>query len=66
MSKFKDQDQLRKYLQQDLLGEIPIFFNQCIVRQKKEEEAERYVSVTSFQTNQYQVRPYHKVVSKII
>lgn len=65
MSDLKDKDQLKKHLQQDLLGEIPIFFHQCIV-QPKEDAAKRYVNVTAYGTTQYQPSLYYKVVSKII
>ncbi len=66
MHKFKALEPLRKHLQEELLGKIPVFFNQCVVRKDDDAPTSQVVTVSAFQTDQYRIYPYHKVVSKII
>ncbi len=68
----KSPESLRQYLSRDLLGEIPLFFEQVIVKDKKALSSnapvrhQRTIAVDAYQTEQYESRAYHKPISKIV
>lgn len=68
MKKLKETKHLEKLIQEDMLGEIPVFFNKCIIRNSEEVDGPKSqaIEIAAFQTDKYRVNPYHKVVSKII
>ena len=67
MEKLRETKLLEKHIHEDLLGKIPIFFNQCVVKKHSDEGAKyQMVTISEFQTDQYRLISYHKVVSKII
>lgn len=72
MSEPKSPESLRQYLSRDLLGEIPLFFEQVMVKDKKASSDDapimhqRTIAVDAYQTEQYESRAYHKAISKIV
>ena len=65
-------EDLKKYLSQELLGEIPLFYEQVIIKDLKVKDPnvpiayQREIEVSAFQTKAFMSKAYHKFISRII
>lgn len=67
ITSMNDKEQLRKKLQEDLYGAIPVFFSEIQVNEKESDDPIfREIAMEKYQTNAFKIRPYHKVISKMI
>lgn len=72
MPEFNTPEELRQYLSRDLLGQIPLFFEEAVVRDRQSPTSDastmhrRTIAVAAYQTEQYETRAYHKPISKIV
>ena len=63
METLNKQERIQDFLENKKFGQLPVFFNKVYLDSEAETAAD-LIEVETFHTKKYDIRAYHKVISK--